>query len=296
MEEVTSMVADLTRQCKELEQHNALLEVELARKQAFWQELGLIMAEDQEEHERAIRATRRKLRRLKRRLAERQRFADAQREAAQGRVVLDVGGTRFTTTLSTLGDSVLAALFYGRQDLDETVDDDGAVFIDRDPQAFAHILQWLRTGVVPLVHDAAQRKTLILEAVHYGLDQLTSELELQAKHEEEVDNEKQKQQKKKRRGKSRRKVGWVKVTNAQFLDLVNRPPHGGLKFNGCDLRGFDFHAMHLRRANFHRCDLTGVDLRHAKLNGACLVECCLRDANLSGAQPFPAVAHIHLRC
>lgn len=250
----------LTRQCKELEQHNALLEVELARKQAFWQELGLIMAEDQEEHERAIRATRRKLRRLKRRLAERQRFADAQREAAQGRVVLDVGGTRFTTTLSTLGDSVLAALFYGRQDLDETVDDDGAVFIDRDPQAFAHILQWLRTGVVPLVHDAAQRKTLILEAVHYGLDQLTSELE------------------------------------AQFLDLVNRPPHGGLKFNGCDLRGFDFHAMHLRRANFHRCDLTGVDLRHAKLNGACLVECCLRDANLSGAQPFPAVAHIHLRC
>jgi hypothetical protein len=185
---------------------------------------------------------------------------------------------------------VLAALFYGRQDLDETVDDDGAVFMDRDPQAFAHILQWLRTGVVPVVLDETQRKTLMLEAVHYGLDQLTSELELQAAKHEEA------QQKKKRRGKSRRKVGWVKVTHAQFLDLVNRPPHGGLKFNGCDLRGFDFHAMPLRRANFHRCDLTGVGLRHAKLHGACLVECCLRDANLSGAQPSPAVAHIHLRC
>jgi hypothetical protein len=135
-------------------------------------------------------------------------------------------------------------------------------------------VQWLRTGIVPTIHDSVHRRTLMLEASHYGLDQLVQELELEEQAEGEQERAKRK--------KENNPFGCIKITSEQYLDLINRPPHLGLKLNGCDLRGFDFYGMDLRRANFHRCNLAGVDLRCAKLAEACFVECRLRDAKLSG--------------
>ena len=60
-------------------------------------------------------------------------------------VTLDVGGTKYRTTLSTLTkypDSMLGAMFSGRHDLPQQ--EDGSYFIDRDGEAFKYILMYLR--------------------------------------------------------------------------------------------------------------------------------------------------------
>jgi len=66
-------------------------------------------------------------------------------------IKLNVGGKVFTSTLSTLAgsepDSVLAAMFRGDNGAARParMDADGAYFIDRSPDAFAAIIEFLRT-------------------------------------------------------------------------------------------------------------------------------------------------------
>ena len=60
-------------------------------------------------------------------------------------VTLNVGGSRYTTTLSTLTkypDSMLGTMFSGRHALVQQ--EDGSYFIDRDGESFRYILMYLR--------------------------------------------------------------------------------------------------------------------------------------------------------
>ena len=60
-------------------------------------------------------------------------------------ITLNVGGTRYTTTLSTLTkypDSMLGVMFSGRHDLPQQ--EDGSYFIDRDGEVFKYVLMYLR--------------------------------------------------------------------------------------------------------------------------------------------------------
>ena len=60
-------------------------------------------------------------------------------------ITLNVGGTRYTTTLSTLTkypDSMLGVMFSGRHYLPQQ--EDGSYFIDRDGEVFKYILMYLR--------------------------------------------------------------------------------------------------------------------------------------------------------
>ena len=70
--------------------------------------------------------------------------------AQDSRVELEVGGVRFVTSVATLrsrAGSMLDALFSGRYSVD--VAEDGArAFLDRDGELFAHVLAYLREGVV----------------------------------------------------------------------------------------------------------------------------------------------------
>ncbi|CAF1154491.1 unnamed protein product [Adineta steineri] len=63
---------------------------------------------------------------------------------------LNVGGCRYTTSLSTLRkyeDSLLAVMFSGRYDLIK--DEHGNIFIDRDGTHFGHILNYIRCDQMP---------------------------------------------------------------------------------------------------------------------------------------------------
>jgi hypothetical protein len=105
---------------------------------------------------------------------DREKAATEKAHAFQTRkILLDVGGHKFTTsrqTLVSVPDTYLASLFSGRYEL--TPDDKGAYFIDRDGTHFRHILNHLRdSGSVKLSSGvvAAAREELAVEASFYGL-------------------------------------------------------------------------------------------------------------------------------
>ena len=87
-------------------------------------------------------------------------------------VELNVGGTHFETTLSTLlkGETVLSAMISGKLPVRE--DRDGKVFIDRDPKHFNRILNFLRDGDVPLPATQTELEELKREAEFYCIDSL----------------------------------------------------------------------------------------------------------------------------
>ena len=83
---------------------------------------------------------------------------------------LDVGGQRFharSAVLSGHGDHYLSALVSGKFAPAREAND--SLFIDRDPQHFALILQHLREGTPSVPHGAAARGQLRREAQYYGL-------------------------------------------------------------------------------------------------------------------------------
>ena len=86
---------------------------------------------------------------------------------------LNVGGTHFTTTRTTLTrfpQSVLGAMFSGRHNILE--DDDGAYFIDRDGSVFSHILNFLRAPEKFNLNLVPKQDTQLFlqEFEFYGLD------------------------------------------------------------------------------------------------------------------------------
>jgi hypothetical protein len=69
--------------------------------------------------------------------------------SASDRVELNVGGSRFTTTVSTLtrdADSFFAKMFSGRFELKRDSAGSLTAFIDRDGTHFRHVLNYLRDG------------------------------------------------------------------------------------------------------------------------------------------------------
>ena len=110
-------------------------------------------------------------------------------------VTLDVGGTKYRTTLSTLTkypDSMLGAMFSGRHDLPQQKD--GSYFIDRDGEVFKYILMYLRDRDLcfDYLHDDRLRnpqgqpsplessllKLIAYEADHFQLRELETKVRI----------------------------------------------------------------------------------------------------------------------
>lgn len=87
---------------------------------------------------------------------------------------LNVGGTYFTTTRSTLCRDTKSFLYRLCQEdpsLDSDRDETGAYLIDRDPQYFSPILNYLRHGKLVLNKDLAEEGVLE-EAEFYNISEL----------------------------------------------------------------------------------------------------------------------------
>jgi hypothetical protein len=79
-----------------------------------------------------------------------------QKEAQEGRVLLNVGGYRYKTSVQTLRrlpHTFFDAYFSGRYAQDVCAD--GSIFIDRDGEHFGQVLQYLRDGVVSVAEQEA---------------------------------------------------------------------------------------------------------------------------------------------
>lgn len=92
-------------------------------------------------------------------------------ESPSGRVILNIGGTIFETTRSTLTSdqrSIFASMFSGRYYFEP--DSDGSYFIDRDPTHFKYILNFLRDSNVYLPPNKTIYQELMIEAEFYELE------------------------------------------------------------------------------------------------------------------------------
>jgi len=90
-------------------------------------------------------------------------------------VSLNVGGCHYMTRLSTLcryPDSMLAAMFSGRHQLDQ--DGNGSYFLDSNGSCFVHILDFLRHGILPPNNVALK---VYREACYYGIQPLITKLQ-----------------------------------------------------------------------------------------------------------------------
>lgn len=207
-------------------------------------------------------------------------------------IKLDVGGFKFSTTLTTLTadpDSMLAAMFSGRFPVEKN--EDGCVFIDRDGAYFHHILNWLRNGTLPPIENHLEREYLLVESKYYQITSL-NEFLLAQEHSPSQPPDPE-----------------SKFNLKELLQIVNTVPTGrklqlasadltGLSLDGISLQGANMKFAKMDRASLQYANLQELLAQNASLNYADLqnadlslaqMPCChmqharLNNANLQGA-------------
>jgi hypothetical protein len=102
------------------------------------------------------------------------------KEAQEGRVVLDIGGYRYTTSVQTLRripHTFFDAYFSGRYAMDRC--EDGSIFIDRDGEHFGQVLEYLRDGVLSVADlDVSVLRWLKCEMCFYCIEVMTEPQEV----------------------------------------------------------------------------------------------------------------------
>jgi len=83
-------------------------------------------------------------------------------------IILNVGGERFSTSLSSLR-SIKGSFFEKmfRKGANTTIGADGTYFIDRDPSSFGHILDYLRNGDLLIKSDDQSLRMKLLDDAEY---------------------------------------------------------------------------------------------------------------------------------
>jgi hypothetical protein len=88
------------------------------------------------------------------------------KEAQEGHIVLNIGGQRYHTSVQTLRrvpHTFFDAYFSGRYAQDVCAD--GSIFVDRAGEHFAHVLEYMRDGVVSVVEPGARPSVSLLRAL-----------------------------------------------------------------------------------------------------------------------------------
>jgi len=119
--------------------------------------------------------------------------ASEARASSSDLIVLNVGGTRFETSRQTLLNdptSMLAKMFDPVSPLQPGLLRDGAYFIDRDPEYFRVVLNYLRSGQVALESKQALDAVKI-EAAFFGLAGLEDFISEKIKEKDEEVKKKQ---------------------------------------------------------------------------------------------------------
>jgi len=186
-------------------------------------------------------------------------------------ITLNVGGKLFTTTRNTLTrypDTMLARMFSISETWKSAVDANGAYLIDRSPEYFEPILNFLRQGIL-IINEGVNQRGVLEEARFFGLIEIVNELESEL---QTIERQKQ------------------SVTRSEFMRLLMTTSNiDKLRCQGVDLAGADLSYLDLSSINFKHANLSGANLKGASLGGcqfnlADLSNACLDDATLEGVQ------------
>ncbi|XP_038152561.1 BTB/POZ domain-containing protein KCTD9a isoform X1 [Cyprinodon tularosa] len=219
-------------------------------------------------------------------------------------LTLNIGGRLFTTTRSTLvskePESMLAHMFREKDVWGNKQDKHGAYLIDRSPEYFEPILNYLRHGQL-IVNEGINMRGVLEEARFFGIEQLAEQLEAAIKVSSNTN-----------------KIipppllsSFSPLTSFPFLSLKqnSQPPEDhspisrkefvrfllatstkselrcqGLNFSGADLSRLDLRYINFKMANLSRCNLTHANLCCSNLERADLSGANLDGANLQGVK------------
>ncbi|XP_029018339.1 BTB/POZ domain-containing protein KCTD9a isoform X1 [Betta splendens] len=218
-------------------------------------------------------------------------------------LTLNIGGRLFTTTRSTLvskePESMLAHMFRDTsksQPLGAHValrlrealllngslcplasdvwgnkqDRHGAYLIDRSPEYFEPILNYLRHGQL-IINDSINIRGVLEEARFFGIEPLADQLEAAIKSSQPPDDH-------------------SPISRKEFVRFLLATPTKselrcqGLNFSGADLSRLDLRYINFKMANLSRCNLTHANLCCSNLERADLSGANLDGANLQGVK------------
>eukprot|EP01108_Squamamoeba_japonica_P008887 TRINITY_DN805_c0_g1_i1.p1 TRINITY_DN805_c0_g1~~TRINITY_DN805_c0_g1_i1.p1 ORF type:complete len:486 (-),score=240.46 TRINITY_DN805_c0_g1_i1:62-1519(-) len=192
---------------------------------------------------------------------------------------LNVGGRVFVTTRSTLtqdGNNMLAHMFGSAWH--SATDETGAYLIDRSPEYFAPLLNYLRCGKLHL-DDTLNVNNVLEEARFFGLSGAAAQLEKLVRVADPDEP-----------AFSRKTLASMLMNSTKGSELRAR----GLNFESADLSNLDLSGINFTRARFANanlencvmdgCTMQEADLRGVRLAGASLRGAVLTGANLEGAQ------------
>ncbi|XP_076140678.1 BTB/POZ domain-containing protein KCTD9b [Alosa pseudoharengus] len=189
-------------------------------------------------------------------------------------LTLNVGGRCFTTTRSTLvskePDSMLAHMFRDKDVWGNKQDDQGAYLIDRSPDYFEPILNYLRHGQL-IINEGINLRGVLEEARFFGMEELAEQLEGLIKNSQPPDDHSP---------ISRKELVRFLLATPTKSELRCQ----GLNFSGADLSRLDLRYINFKMANLSRCNLTHSNLCGANLERADLSYSNLEGANLQGVK------------
>lgn len=184
-------------------------------------------------------------------------------------ISLNVGGTCFVTTKSTLvaqePESMLARMF--QANWKHKCSSDGSILIDRSPVYFETILNYLRHGKLILECNVSLQGVLE-EAKFYAMDSLVETIE---KEMQRISGENAK----KNAALSREHI--IKA-------LMQTKVETYLRFQSVNLKGADLSRLDLSWINFKYANLSGANLSGSNLSYSCFERADLSRANLENAK------------
>uniref|UniRef100_A0A673YYC7 BTB/POZ domain-containing protein KCTD9 n=1 Tax=Salmo trutta TaxID=8032 RepID=A0A673YYC7_SALTR len=190
-------------------------------------------------------------------------------------LTLNIGGRLFTTTRSTLvskePESMLAHMFREKAAVwGNKQDECGAYLIDRSPEYFEPILNYLRHGQL-IINEGINLLGVLEEARFFGIEQLAEQLEVAIKNNETPEDH-------------------SPISRKEFVRFLLATPTKselrcqGLNFSGADLSRLDLRYINFKMANLSRCNLTHANLCSSNLERADLSGANLDGANLQGVK------------
>lgn len=183
-------------------------------------------------------------------------------------LTLNIGGRLFTTTRSTLvskePESMLAHMFREKDVWGNKQDENGAYLIDRSPEYFEPILNYLRHGQL-IINEGINIRGVLEEARFFGIEQLAEQLEMAVKSSQPADDH-------------------SPISRKEFVRfLLTTPTKSELRCQGLNFSGADLSRLDLRYINFKMANLSRCNLSHANLCCSNLERADLSGANLDGA-------------
>lgn len=184
-------------------------------------------------------------------------------------IKLNVGGKLFITSYNTIAQkepNMLSRMFahnlrMNPSDTDET----GAFLLDRSPEYFEVILNYLRHGKL-IYNNNINPEGVLEEARFFGVESLIPELQAIVEREKNTET-----------------VDMPLVRQDVVRALIQTNTMSELRFQGVNLAGADLRRLDLRKINFKYANLSGCNLSFSNMSNCILERADLSHANLESA-------------